>query len=60
MTPLDRQKIDRGTIFGVLLAVAGVIAGLLLDGGTLRQILQPTAALIVLGGTFGAVMVQFP
>jgi len=60
MTPLDRQKIDRGTIFGVLLAVAGVVAGLLLDGGTLRQIMQPTAALIVLGGTLGAIMVQFP
>src|SRR6201999_937598 len=31
-----------------------------LRGGSLSQVLQPTAALIVLGGTLGAVMVQFP
>ena len=31
-----------------------------LDGGSLAQVLQPTAALIVIGGTIGAVMVQFP
>ncbi len=44
----------------MLLATAGVIAGLRLDGGTLSQIVQPTAVLIVLGGTLGAVMIQFP
>src|SRR6201999_507759 len=31
-----------------------------LRGGSLSQVLQPTAALIVLGGTLGAVMVQYP
>ncbi len=51
---------DRGVIAGVLLAVTGVVAGLLLDGGSVAQILQPTAALIVLGGTLGAVLIQFP
>ena len=51
---------DRGTLVGVLLATSGVVAGLLLDGGSLGQIVQPTAALIVLGGTLGAVMIQFP
>ena len=35
-------------------------AGLVLDGGKISQVLQPTAALIVIGGTVGAVMVQFP
>jgi len=34
--------------------------GLYLDGGKVAQLLQPTAALIVFGGTLGAVMVQFP
>ena len=43
-----------------MLATSGVVAGLLLDGGTLSQVVQPTAALIVLGGTCGAVMMQFP
>ena len=31
-----------------------------MEGGNLGQILQPTAALIVFGGTLGAVMLQFP
>ena len=40
--------------------MAGIVAGLLLEGGNLGQILQPTAALIVFGGTLGAVLLQFP
>ena len=38
----------------------GIVAGLLMEGGNLGQILQPTAALIVFGGTLGAVLLQFP
>src|SRR3974390_1958839 len=51
---------DKGSIGGVVLAVAGIVAGLLIEGGNLSQILQPTAALIVFGGTIGAVLLQFP
>src|ERR1700752_1618065 len=51
---------DKGSIGGVLLAVAGIVAGLLMEGGNFGQILQPTAALIVFGGTMGAVLLQFP
>jgi chemotaxis protein MotA len=51
---------DKASIGGVLLAFAGIVAGLLLEGGNLGQILQPTAAIIVFGGTFGAVLLQFP
>lgn len=51
---------DKATWGGVLLAVAGIVAGLLLEGGNFSQVLQPTAALIVFGGTFGAVLIQFP
>ena len=51
---------DKGSIGGVLLAVLGIVAGLLMEGGNLGQILQPTAALIVFGGTLGAVLLQFP
>lgn len=57
---MDKGQIDRSTILGILIAVSGVVVGLLLDGGSVRQILQPTAALIVLGGTLGAVLIQFP
>jgi chemotaxis protein MotA len=52
--------VDKSTIGGILLAVGGILAGLLLEGGKIAQIVQPTAAMIVLGGTLGAVMVQFP
>lgn len=51
---------DKASIGGVLLAAAGIITGLLMEGGNLGQVLQPTAALIVFGGTLGAVMLQFP
>jgi chemotaxis protein MotA len=53
-------KLDKGTIAGILLAIGGLVAGLLLEGGNLGQILQPTAAMIVFGGTLGAVLIQFP
>ena len=51
---------DKGTIAGILLAIGGIVAGLLLEGGNLGQIVQPTAAMIVFGGTLGAILIQFP
>lgn len=51
---------DKSSLGGVFVAIAGIMAGLLMEGGNLGQILQPTAALIVFGGTMGAVMLQFP
>lgn len=50
---------DKASVGGAILALAGIIAGLLMEGGRIQQILQPTAALIVIGGTMGAVMLQF-
>jgi chemotaxis protein MotA len=52
--------VDKSSLGGIALAVGGILAGLLLEGGNLGQILQPTAAMIVFGGTIGAVMLQFP
>jgi chemotaxis protein MotA len=52
--------VDKSTLGGIGLAVAGISVGLYLDGGQVGQLLQPTAAMIVFGGTFGAVIVQFP
>src|SRR6202795_4027970 len=51
---------DKGTVIGVLLAVGAILIGLTLEGGKVGQVLQPTAALIVFGGTRGAFMGQFP
>src|ERR1700674_2745677 len=53
-------KPDFATIGGVLLAFGGIVGGLLLEGGKIHDIIQITAAIIVLGGTFGAVMVNTP
>jgi len=51
---------DKASFGGAILAIAGIIAGLMMEGGNVGQILQPTAALIVFGGTLGAVLLQFP
>jgi len=55
-----RIHMDRSTFAGILIALAGIGAGLVIEGGKLAQVLQPSAALIVFCGTLGAVMVQFP
>jgi chemotaxis protein MotA len=54
------MTLDKSTIGGIILSISAIGVGLVLDGGKLSQVLQPTAAVIVLGGTLGAVMVQFP
>jgi chemotaxis protein MotA len=48
------------TIGGLVLALGGIVGGLLLEGGKIRDVAQITAAVIVFGGTFGAVMVTTP
>jgi len=40
--------------------MAGIIGGLILEKGSLQDVAQGTAAMIVLGGTFGAVLVTTP
>ncbi|MCX6625160.1 MAG: flagellar motor protein [Acidobacteria bacterium] len=51
---------DLATICGLLLAAAGILGGMALEGGNLFEIAQITAAMIVLGGTFGAVLISSP
>jgi len=51
---------DKSSVAGLAIGLGGILLGLLLEGGRLAQILQPTAAIIVFGGTIGAVMLQFP
>jgi chemotaxis protein MotA len=53
-------KVNKGIIGGIGIALFGIAVGLLLENGKVGQMLQPTAAMIVFGGTLGAVMVQFP
>jgi chemotaxis protein MotA len=54
------KKMDIATLIGLTLAVGGILVGNALEGGKVSSILQPTAALIVFGGTLGAVFVTYP
>jgi chemotaxis protein MotA len=51
---------DLNSVAGILVAIGFILLGQHLEGGHAGSLLQPTAALIVFGGTFGAVMVAFP
>src|SRR5438105_12860833 len=51
---------DLSTVLGIVVALAGILLGQAIEGGSLLQIIQPTAAMIVFGGTIGAVMISFP
>ena len=49
---------DWGSLAGLVLALAAIAGGQWVEGGKLAALLQPAAALIVLGGTLGAVLLQ--
>jgi len=51
---------DKSSFGGLILALGGILLGLTLEGGKIAQIMQPTSAMMVVGGTIGAVMLQFP
>jgi len=51
---------DFATIGGIAVALTGILGGLLLEKGRLQDVAQMTAAMIVLGGTLGAVLVTTP
>jgi chemotaxis protein MotA len=53
-------KPDLATIGGIAIAMAGILGGLILEKGKIQDVSQATAAMIVLGGTIGAVLVTNP
>jgi len=53
-------KFDLATGLGIVLAFAGIIGGLLIEGGKIKDIIQFTAFMIVMGGTVGAVLIATP
>lgn len=48
------------SVAGLLLGVIAILGGQVLEGGSVGSLVQPTAFLIVIGGTMGAVMLQSP
>jgi chemotaxis protein MotA len=55
-----RTKPDLASLAGLVVGIGGILGGMLLEKGELRHLYQVSAAIIVLGGTFGAVMVTTP
>lgn len=51
---------DFATIAGIAFAIAMILVGQALEGGHVGSLIQLTAAMIVFGGTIGAVVVSFP
>lgn len=49
---------DKLTLLGLVIGIAGIMTGQLLEGGSLAILIQGAAFTIVFGGTLGAVMVQ--
>ena len=47
------------TVIGIVVALGAILGGNILEGGHTSSLLQFTAFFIVMGGTLGAVMVQF-
>src|SRR4029077_1988372 len=57
---LKSSKPDIASFAGLAIALGGIIGGLMWEGGKISDIVQISAAIIVLGGTLGAVMVTSP
>jgi chemotaxis protein MotA len=55
-----RQSLDLSSFAGLVVALGGILGGLILEGGSIQDVAQVTGAIIVLGGTLGAVMVTTP
>lgn len=51
---------DLATIIGLVMGFGAIFGGAVIEGVHISALIQPTAALIVLGGTFGACFVSFP
>ncbi len=51
---------DKISLAGLAIGLVAIIGGQILEGGHVGSLVQPTALLIVLGGTLGAVLLQSP
>jgi len=55
-----KKRFDPTFVVGLLIALLCILGGLVLEKGEVRDVTQVTAALIVFGGTIGAVVVATP
>ncbi|MFP5380203.1 MAG: motility-associated protein, partial [Vicinamibacteria bacterium] len=59
MSAPGARRADLSSVIGVPLALGLILVGQALEGGHALSLVQLTAALIVFGGTLGAVMLSF-
>jgi len=52
--------LDKISLAGLVIGLIAIVGGQLLEGGHVGSLVQPTALLIVFGGTLGAVLLQNP
>jgi chemotaxis protein MotA len=60
MADQEGSRTDAASLIGLPLTLVVVMVAQVLEGGHLRTLAQPTAALVVFGGTFAALLVSFP
>lgn len=51
---------DKMSLAGLVISIIAILGGQVLEGGNVGSLVQPTALMIVLGGTLGAVLLQSP
>ncbi|MCL2075019.1 MAG: flagellar motor protein [Betaproteobacteria bacterium] len=51
---------DKQSILGLIIGIGAILLGQVLEGGHVSSLAQPSAMVIVLGGTLGAVLLQTP
>ncbi len=51
---------DKLSLLGLIVGFLAIVGGQILEGGHLSSLIQPTALMIVFGGTLGAVLLQTP
>jgi chemotaxis protein MotA len=56
---MKNLPIDITTFLGIIIAFGAIVGGQLLEGGNVNTLIQLTAFIIVLGGTIGAIMIQY-
>ena len=54
------RRLELATVFGIPAAIAIVLLAQVLEGAPTRALWQPTAALVVFGGTLAAVLISYP
>lgn len=54
-----KLSFDVISIIGILVSISAILGGQFLEGGHIASLMQVTAFIIVMGGTFGACMLQF-